>query len=108
MIGGRSPIDLDVDAIVAAAGATGTALEINGAPPRLDMSVEALRKARGKNVTFVPTSDAHYASNLERARFAAMNAERAWLDPDRALDAGSPERLVAWAAGAKPARATSG
>ena len=45
MIGGRPPIDLDLDAIVAAAEETGTALEINGALPRLDLSVEALRRA---------------------------------------------------------------
>ena len=43
MIGARPPIDLDLDAIFAAAEETGTALEINGGLPRLDMSVEALR-----------------------------------------------------------------
>ena len=53
MIGGRPPIELDLDAIFAAAEATGTALEINGALPRLDLSVEALRRARGRDVTFV-------------------------------------------------------
>ena len=46
MIGGRPPIELDLDAIFAAAEATGTALEINGALPRLDLSVDALRRAR--------------------------------------------------------------
>jgi phosphoribosylformimino-5-aminoimidazole carboxamide ribonucleotide (ProFAR) isomerase len=40
----------DIDAILAAAEATGTALEINGALPRLDMSVDALRQAQVKNV----------------------------------------------------------
>src|SRR5207253_1743299 len=53
MIGGRPPIDLDMEAIAAAAEETGTALEINGALPRLDLSVEALRHARQRNVTFV-------------------------------------------------------
>jgi DNA polymerase (family 10) len=96
MIGGRPPIELDVDAIVAAAGETGTALEINGALPRLDMSVEALRRARGKGVTFVLTSDAHHANELERARFAAMNAERAWVEPGSVINAGPPARLLAW------------
>jgi DNA polymerase (family 10) len=99
MIGGRPPIDLDLDAIFAAAEATDTALEVNGALPRLDLSVEALRRARGRNVTFVFTSDAHRADELERVRYASLNAERAWLDPDRVANTWSADRLRAWAAG---------
>jgi DNA polymerase (family 10) len=97
MIGGRPPIDLDLDAIFAAAEATGTALEVNGALPRLDLSVDALRRARGRDVTFVLTSDAHHARELERVRFAAWNAERAWIEPDRVANAWPSERLRAWA-----------
>jgi DNA polymerase (family 10) len=97
MIGGRPPIDLDLDAVFDAAEATGTALEVNGGLPRLDMSVEALRRARSRDLTFVLTSDAHRADELERVRFAAQNAERAWIDPDRVANAWPAERLVAWA-----------
>jgi DNA polymerase (family 10) len=97
MIGGRPPIDLDLDAIFTAAESTGTALEVNGSLPRLDMSVEALRRARERGVTFVLTSDAHEAGELERVRFAALNAERAWIEPDRIANAWTAERLTAWA-----------
>ena len=96
MIGGRPPIELDLDAIFAAAESTGTALEVNGGLPRLDLSVEALRRARGRNITFVLTSDAHQTSELERVRYAAQNAERAWLEPDKIVNAGSAEKLLAW------------
>jgi DNA polymerase (family 10) len=97
MIGGRPGIDLDLDAIFAAAEATGTALEINGALPRLDLSVEALRRARSRDVTLVLTSDAHRADELERVRFAARNAERAWIPPERVVNAWPAERLAEWA-----------
>ena len=97
MIGGRPPIELDLEAIAAAAAETDTALEINGALPRLDLSVEALRRTGGKGVTYVLTSDAHRAEELDRVRFAALNAERAWVDPDCVANTWSPERLVAWA-----------
>jgi DNA polymerase (family 10) len=97
MIGGRPPIDLDLDAIATAAEETGTALEVNGALPRLDLSVESLRRTRGRDVTFVLTSDAHRAEELERVRFATLNAERAWVDPDRIANTWTPERLLAWA-----------
>src|SRR5262249_52114062 len=98
MIGGRPPIDLDLDAVFAAAEATGTALEINGGLPRLDLSVEALRQARARKVTFVVTSDAHRATELERVRYAALNAQRAWIEPDRIANAWDAQRLAAWAA----------
>jgi DNA polymerase (family 10) len=100
MIGGRPPIDLDLDAIADAAERTGTALEVNGALPRLDMSVEALRRVRSRAVTFVLTSDAHHASELERVHYAALNAERAWIDPERIANCGTAERLLAWTSGA--------
>lgn len=104
MIGGRPPIDLDLDEIFAAAAATGTALEVNGGLPRLDLSVEALRRARAGDVTFVLTSDAHRADELERVRFAALNAERAWVDPDRVANTWPADRLLAWATGPKEVR----
>jgi DNA polymerase (family 10) len=96
MIGARPPIELDLDAVVAAAQETGTALEVNGGLPRLDMSVEALRRARSSRATFVLTSDAHHESELERIGYAALNAERAWLDPASVANAWPPERLLAW------------
>jgi DNA polymerase (family 10) len=104
MIGGRPPIDLDLDAILAAAASTGTALEVNGGLPRLDLSVEALRHARQSDVTLVLTSDAHHADELERVRFAGLNAERAWVDRDRVVNTWPADRLLAWATGGKEAR----
>jgi len=97
MIGARPPIELDLDAVLAGAEATGTALEVNGGLPRLDMSVEALRRARGRDVTFVLTSDAHHSDELERVRWATLNAERAWLDAGRVANAWPADRLAAWA-----------
>jgi DNA polymerase (family X) len=96
MIGGRPPIDLDLEAVFSAAEATGTALEINGALPRLDMSVDALRRARGRDVTLMLTSDAHQVEELDLVRYAAMNAERAWVDPERVANTWPAERLLAW------------
>jgi DNA polymerase (family 10) len=97
MIGARPPIELEPEAVLAAAEATGTALEVNGALPRLDLSVEWLRHARQHDVTLVLTSDAHHADELARVRFATLNAERAWIDRDRIANAWPADRLAAWA-----------
>ena len=48
-------------------------------------------------MTFVLTSDAHHADELERVRYAALNAERAWIEPDRVANARGAEALVKWA-----------
>ena len=108
MIGGRPPIDLDADAILTAAEATGTALEINGALPRLDLPTEWLRRAAGRRIDFLLDSDAHQVDELERARYAKLNAERAGVDPARVVNAGTGERLLAWLArGKAPAASAS-
>jgi len=97
MIGARPGIELDLDAVFAAAEETGTALEVNGGLPRLDLSVEALRAARGRDVVLVMTSDAHKAGELARVEYAARNAERAWVDPSRVANTWDSDRLAAWA-----------
>jgi DNA polymerase (family X) len=106
MIGHRAGIDLDLDAVFDAAEKTGTALEINGALPRLDMSVEALRRVRSRDVPLVLTSDAHHASELDRIRFAALNAERASIDPERVVNTWPRERLLRWLEPDRPAAAS--
>ncbi len=104
LIGARPPIDLDLDAVLAAAEETGTALEINGGLPRLDVSVEILRRARGRNVVFVLTSDAHHTSELDRLTYACFNATRAGLPPERIANLWPREKLVAWAREKRPHR----
>jgi DNA polymerase (family X) len=100
MIGGRPPIELDLPAVFAAAASTGTALEVNGALPRLDLSVDALRAAREHDVTFVLTSDAHHTRELALIDYARKNAERAWVAPERVANTWSAERLREWACAA--------
>lgn len=97
MIGARPPIELDLDLVVKAAEETGTALEVNGGLPRLDMSVEALRRARTSRATFVLTSDAHHESELSRVGYAKLNAERAWLSSEQVANTWPVERFLEWA-----------
>jgi DNA polymerase (family 10) len=97
MIGGRAPVALDIDAVFAAAERTHTALEVNGALPRLDVSVDVLRRAKNNDVMFVLTSDAHSTEELGLTRFAALNAERAGLDPARVVNTWQAARLREWA-----------
>jgi DNA polymerase (family X) len=100
-IGKRPGIELDLDAIFDAAQATGTALEINCALPRLDVSVDVLRRAANRNVVFVLTSDAHEAGELDRMQWAVPHALRGWLDPEKIANCWSRERFLAWSRAAR-------
>lgn len=101
-IGSRSGIELDLGAVLNAAESTGTALEINGALERLDLSVEALRHARERRVQLVLTSDAHHASELGRIRYATLNAERAGVPAAQIVNTWPARELNDWLA-SKPA-----
>ena len=71
--------DFDHDAVFAAAARTGTALEIDGQPNRLDLPSNLARRAREFGVTFTCDSDAHACEHLVNVAFAVGQARRAWL-----------------------------
>lgn len=98
MIGGRSPIQLDLPAVFEAARQTDTALEINGALPRLDPAGDLLRLACEHDVTFLLTSDAHQTSELTLVDYAARHARRARLQATHVANCWSPQRLREWLA----------
>ena len=79
----RDPYDVDLDAVIDAAVATGTRLEVNGGPERLDLPDWAVRKAMEKGATLVIDSDAHAVEELEWTEYGAATARRGWATADR-------------------------
>ena len=79
----RDPYDVDMDAIIDAAVATGTRLEVNGGPERLDLPDWAVRKAVERGATLVIDSDAHAVEELEWTVYGAATARRGWATADR-------------------------
>jgi DNA polymerase (family 10) len=96
LIGRRRGIALDLEAVMDAAAETGTAIEINAALQRLDASVEVIREGERRGCTFVISTDAHAAADLERARFGAAQARRARLARDRVANTWPHERFRTW------------
>ena len=75
----REPYDVDIDAIVAAAKRTGTLLEIDALPERLDLKDEHVRKAVDAGVKLVIDSDAHHRMHLRCIDdFGIAVARRGW------------------------------
>src|SRR5256885_122977 len=79
----RDPYDVDMDALIDAAVATGTRLEVNGGPERLDLPDWAVRKAMEKGATLVIDSDAHAVEELDWTVYGAATARRGWATAER-------------------------
>ncbi|HEX9891045.1 MAG TPA: PHP domain-containing protein, partial [Actinomycetota bacterium] len=75
----RPPIDFDLDAVFEAAARTGTAMEINAFPDRLDLKDEHIMWAREKGVRFAVDTDSHSTIHLGFTRFGVGTAQRGWL-----------------------------
>ena len=69
---------VDLDAVIAAAVETGTWIEVNGGPERLDLPDTWIRKAIERGATLVTNSDAHAIEELEWMDLAIGTARRGW------------------------------
>jgi DNA polymerase (family 10) len=103
MIQDRDDLDLDWDVVFEAAAATGTALEMNGSPHRLDLAPERARRAVAAGCLLSIDSDAHRSEELGYVRWGVDQARRAWVEPRHVLNARGRDELLAWVAG-KPSR----
>lgn len=93
LIGKRPGIDVDLDAVFAACARTGTALEINSHPDRLDLRDEDILRARRHGVKFAVDSDAHAVTHLANLRYGVGTAQRGWLTKDDVINTWPLTRL---------------
>lgn len=97
-IGRRPGIEMDVDAILEAAAATGTAIEINSHLDRLDAPSEILRRAgEHPDVRFVISTDSHHTTELRNVEWGVRLARRGWVDRSRIANTWSAARFLSWA-----------
>jgi histidinol phosphatase-like PHP family hydrolase len=95
-LGRRPPVDVDLAALYAACARTGTALEINASPARMDLPAEYLAAARAAGVKFALDTDAHAIGDLNNARFGVAAARLAGLSPDDIINTWPLSRLRAF------------
>jgi len=74
----RDPHAVDLAAVIDAAAETGTWIEINGGPERLDLPDVWVHKAVDRGVMLVANSDAHAVEELDWMEFAVATARRGW------------------------------
>ncbi|GAB2996975.1 DNA polymerase/3'-5' exonuclease PolX [Amycolatopsis acidiphila] len=92
-IGHRAPVDADFDEVFRACARTGTALEVNSFPDRLDVRDEHILHAKRYGVKFAIDSDAHSTRDLAQIRYGVGTAQRGWLTPDDVINTWPLTRL---------------
>lgn len=92
IIGKREGYDLDMDRIFSVAKETGTILEINGHPKRLDLSDDNIKRAIDMGVKMVVNSDAHNKDDLTLIKFGVAQARRGWATKKDVLNTGTFKR----------------
>ncbi|MGW7299605.1 DNA polymerase/3'-5' exonuclease PolX [Streptomyces sp. NPDC054829] len=93
LIGRRAAVDADLDEVFAACARTGTALEINAHPDRLDLNDEHILRAKRHGVRFAIDSDAHAVPHLAHMRYGVATAQRGWLTKDDVINTWTLTRL---------------
>ena len=83
----RAPVMMDIEAIFEAAVLTGTVLEINCSPDRLDLKADHVRRAAQLGVIFAISTDSHRTHQFDNLRFGVQTAIRGWVEKKHVLNA---------------------
>ena len=94
LIGRREGYAVNVSAVIDACAETGTLLELNGQPDRLDIADVVCREAAAAGVKISLGSDAHNAESLGLMQFAVATARRGWLTAADVVNCLTPARLA--------------
>ena len=104
LLGQREPVQLDLEAVLHAARATSTALEINASPERLDLKDSHAHRARELGVPLVINTDSHHHAHLGKRRFGVAVARRAWCESVHVLNTLPRDQFLRYIRTPKPVR----
>ncbi|MCL4406372.1 MAG: DNA polymerase/3'-5' exonuclease PolX [Patescibacteria group bacterium] len=94
VIGHREPLHLDMAAVIKAAKATGTVLEIDSYPNRLDLKDEYVKQAVAAGVKLSVDSDSHSVSHLRYLDLGVAQARRGWTKKSDVVNAWPLEKAL--------------
>jgi DNA polymerase (family 10) len=93
----RQGYSIDVDAVIEKAAETGTAIELNSDPYRLDLDWRHCRRARDKGVLIAIGPDAHSEDSLENVEMGVALARKAWCEKKDVLNTRTWKQVLAFA-----------
>jgi DNA polymerase (family 10) len=95
LLGKRDPYEVDMEQLMTAAKDTGTALELNSFPTRLDLNDLHCKMAKEYGVLVALATDAHVTTQMRDVRrYGVATARRGWLEPVDVLNTRGLEELL--------------
>ncbi|MCL5063367.1 MAG: DNA polymerase/3'-5' exonuclease PolX [Nitrospirae bacterium] len=94
LIGERDAYDVDMDEVLTVAKKTGTAIEINAYPLRLDINDTYAKRAKGMGIPIVIATDTHVTNQFDYMRYGISIARRGWLEKDDVLNTLAVDKLL--------------
>jgi DNA polymerase (family X) len=91
----REPVDVDIEVVFQAARKTGTILEINSMPDRLDLKDTHVQRARQLGVMMAINTDSHSSQQYRLMRFGVGVARRGWCGPSDIINTRNLSGLMA-------------
>ena len=92
----RAPVMMDVGAVLEAAVRTGTVMEINSSPDRLDLNSEHVRLGVDLGVLFAVSTDSHRTWQFENMSYGVRTAIRGWVESNRVINTFHYAELMAF------------
>ncbi len=90
----RDPYPVNMPAIIEAAAATGTMIELNASPYRLDMDWRWWPLAKEKGVQCVINPDAHSTQGLQNLKYGCLIARKGWLTKEDVVNTRSLPKVI--------------
>jgi len=94
LIGRREEYQMDFDKILETAKKTGTILEINSNPLRLDLNGFNIRRAKLQGVKMIINTDSHHKDQLNLMEYGISQARRGWAEKEDIINTNSAEELL--------------
>jgi len=96
LIGQRDEYQMDFDKILQVAKETGTILEINSSPSRLDLNGFYIRRAKEAGIKMIINTDSHQKEQLHLMEYGIAQARRGWAEKKDIINTNSVEKLLSY------------
>ncbi len=91
----RDEYEIDFAQILKVAKETGTILEINASPVRLDLNDNNIRKAKEMGAKMIINTDAHQPEQMRFMEYGVSQARRGWAEKKDIINTQSVEKILA-------------